>query len=249
METSNDKRVLIIADAHLPLDDRPGGAEQRKAFLELIRHHRGQLGTLVLLGDVFDFWYEWKHVVPKRAFAILSELRQIVDSGVPVHYFAGNHDFRIHDFLSNDIGLILHMDEWQVELDGRKYWFHHGDGLAKSDVNYRRMKSLFRNRVAQFLFGVLVHPDFAMGLGRTTSDGGRKKTELRREIWPPEPEYIEAAKRILAKTGRDIVVIGHTHIANTVKLDNGFYHNPGPFYQERRYSFIAGELPQSEVWR
>jgi len=247
MDTSPEHCVLIVADAHLPLDNRAGGNEARAAFQGLLRQYRGRAQLLVLLGDVFDFWYEWRHVVPKRAFGILADLRDLVESGVETHYFAGNHDFRLAGFLRNEIGLTLHMDEWKVELDGRRYWFHHGDGLAASDVNYRRMRRVFRSRWAQVLFGSLVHPDLAMGLGRVTSDEGRRKTRRRESLWPPVEEYHAAAQRVL-KSGYDVVVFGHTHVAETLELDGGIYHNPGAFYIEQRYGLIEGGLPRSEVW-
>ena len=248
MDTSQERRVLIIADAHLPLDNRSGGKEEREAFQALIRHYRGSLQRLILLGDVFDFWYEWRHVIPKRAFRILADLRNLVESGVETHYFAGNHDFRLAGLLRDDIGLKIHMDEWRVELDGRRYWFHHGDGLAASDSKYRTMKRVFRNPVAQTLFGTILHPDLAMGLGRETSDQGRKKNQRRETVWPPLEEYHAAAQRVL-KSGEDVVVIGHTHVEETVELNGGVFHNPGSFYDERRYSLIEGGLPHSEVWR
>jgi UDP-2,3-diacylglucosamine hydrolase len=248
MDTSSDHRVLIIADAHLPLDNRPEGKGDREAFQGLLRHYRDSLGLLVLLGDVFDFWYEWKHVMPKRAFGVLADLRDMVDSGIETHYFAGNHDFRLAGFLENEIGLKIHMDEWRVELDGRRYWFHHGDGLAASDVNYRRMKRVFRNRFAQVLFGGIVHPDLAIGLGRATSDEGRKQNQRRNSVWPPLEEYHAAAERVL-KSGEDVVVIGHTHVEETEELNGGVFHNPGAFFEERHYSLIEGGLPHSEVWK
>jgi UDP-2,3-diacylglucosamine hydrolase len=248
MDTSQDRRVLIVADAHLPLDRQPGGDEDREAFRGLLRHYHHSLQLLVLLGDVFDFWYEWRHVIPKRAFSVLADLREIVSGGVEAHYFAGNHDFRFAGFLRDEIGLNIHMDEWRVTLDGRRYWFHHGDGLAASDVNYRRMKRVFRNPVAQALFGGIVHPDLAIGLGRATSDEGRRKNQRRESIWPPIEEYRAAAQRVL-KSGEDVVVVGHTHIEETTELDGGVLHNPGAFHIDRRYSLIEGGLPHSEVWR
>jgi UDP-2,3-diacylglucosamine hydrolase len=249
MKTSPDRRALIVADAHLPLDDRSGGEAQRQAFLELVDHHAGRLGLVVLLGDLFDFWYEWRHVVPKRAFRILARMRELVLDGVEVHYFAGNHDFRLAGFLRDDVGLTLHMDSWTPELDGRRYWMHHGDGLAASDVNYRRMKRVFRSRLAQGLFGGILHPDLAMGLGRGTSEKGRRRHAKRGgTIWPPESEYIEAARGIL-RQGHDVAVFGHTHGPLDRELEEGHVHNPGAFFRDGHYSVIEGGLPQREVWR
>lgn len=247
MNTSSEQRVVILADAHLPLDDRPGGAEQRNSFLRLIEATAPTTACYVLLGDIFDFWFEWKHVVPKHAFPLLFKLREITRRGTPVHYFAGNHDFHLRGFLRDEVGLTLHMDEWVADFDGRRYYFHHGDGLAASDVRYRRMKSVFRSRWAQWLFGTLVHPDLAMQIGRRTSDEGRRLDREEKRHIPDETEYLAAADRILSQ-GHDVVVIGHTHIAGNHLRPGGVYHNPGPFLEDRRYSVIEGDLPRSEVW-
>ena len=240
-------RVVIVADAHLPLDDREGGEEQRKSFLRLLKSTQDTTCCYILLGDIFDFWFEWKHVVPKRAFPILMQLKQCVDSGVPVHYFAGNHDFHLKGFLAETIGLTLHMDEWTETIDNFRYYFHHGDGFAKSDAGYRKLKRIFRSPLAQVLFGGVVHPDLAMQLGRITSNEGRRRHETNTRQEPPMEEYFDTAQRILAR-GHDVVVIGHTHEACDQELSGGRYHNPGPFLAERRYSVIEGGLPRNEVW-
>lgn len=248
MKTDPSKRVVIVADAHLPLDDRKGGLEQRNSFLSLIKSTRSTTTCYVLLGDIFDFWFEWKHVVPKRAYPILTELQAIVDSGVPVHYFAGNHDFHLKGFLAREIGLTLHMNEWTANIDGRNYFFHHGDGFAPSDRNYRLLKQVFRSGIAQKLFGTFVHPDWAMHLGRTTSDKGRKRHDSGQRREPGLEEYLVAVDDILKK-GHDVVVFGHTHDQQDVERPGGHYHNPGPFLSEQRYSVIDGGLPRNEVWQ
>lgn len=249
MKSSKTSRVLIVADAHIPLDGRAGSDEMIRRFGEMVDHYADSLQTLVLLGDLFDFWYEWRHVVPKRAFPLLHRFRGLVDRGVSVHYFAGNHDFRLAGFLQNEVGIELHMDEWEAEFDGRRYWFHHGDGLARSDVSYRRMKRVFRNPIAQKLFGSIIHPDLALNLGRTTSETGRKKHEqLGGRIWPPQSEYLETAQRVIG-ADYDVVVIGHTHTAADVELKGGHFHNPGAWGDDGSYSVIEGGLPKHEVWK
>lgn len=247
MKTSPDRQVLIVADAHLPLDDRCGGERDREDFLALLRRHRDRTGTLLLLGDIFDFWYEWRHVVPKRAFPILFEIREMIRDGVDVHYFAGNHDFQFRGMLTDTVGMTLHMDEWTAEFDGRRYFFHHGDGLAASDRNYRKMKGVFRSGWAQALFGGAFHPDLALDIGRRTSQEGRKRHDRGSRELPSPEEYMDAARRIFRR-GHDVVVIGHTHRQMDAQLEGGLFHNAGPFLRERWYSVIDGGPPRAEVW-
>ncbi len=247
LNTSKSSKVLIIADAHLPLDGRKGASATLKSFRNLIEHHSDSLNTLVLLGDTFDFWYDWNHVVPKRAFTLLTYLRNIVLGGIDVHLFAGNHDFRVKGFLEDEVGLSVHMDEWRVKVDGKVIYFHHGDGFAVSDSGYRNMKKIFRHPLSQFLFGNFFHPDLAMSFGKWVSQLGRSKGNGVAEKRRIQQEYVDAAEGLI-KEGNDIVIFGHTHLPKLLELESGWYHNPGPFLREKRYSLIDGGLPHSEVW-
>jgi UDP-2,3-diacylglucosamine hydrolase len=247
MKTSARNQVLIVADAHLPLDDRSGGAQERAAFLALLQRHRETTGLLVLLGDIFDFWYEWRHVVPKRAVPILMEVHSMVRAGVPVHYFAGNHDFRLAGFLSEEVGIALHLDHWTTHIDGKRYYFHHGDGMAASDAAYRRLRSLFRNPVAQNLFGAVVHPDLAIELGRSTSDKGRRRHERAPER-EPDPEEYRARARSILRSGQDVVAFGHSHMAEITRWEEGLYLNPGAFVEDRRFAVVQDGEPRLETF-
>ncbi len=247
-QTLPNRRIMIVADAHLPLDDRLGAENERRLFCDLLDAHLEGTETVVLLGDTFDYWYEWAYVIPKLAFAILDRLRKLVRAGVKVHYFAGNHDFRFAGFLEKEVGLTIHMDEWIVEIDGHATYFHHGDGLAASDRKYRKMKSVFRNPAVQFLFGNIIHPDLSMYIGRVTSGIGHRRREAHHRGCPPDDEYREAAGKIIAR-GYDLVIFAHTHRAADMKINKGLYHNPGPFMKEHRYSVIAGDLPRGMIWQ
>ncbi len=242
--TSYESRILIVADAHLYLDDRSGYETHIRDFRELLAQEREQTFLLVLLGDLFDFWYEWNHVIPKRAFGILQDFQEMVRDGIEIHYFAGNHDFRLKGFLDEVVGCHIHMDEWCPVIDGKRYYFHHGDGFAKTDVGYRRLKRILRNPCMQFLFQRCVHPDLAMSLGKLASIAGRAKHNGSR---PSDREYLAAAEQLLER-GRDLVVFGHNHQAKLEEIPGGWYHNPGPFFEERRYSTIAGGLPECKVF-
>lgn len=247
MKTSADRLVLLVSDSHLPLDNRSGAQGQINEFIGLLSHYREQMSSLILLGDNFDFWYEWKHTIPKRAYPVLKLLDDLINQGVSCHYFAGNHDFKLLGFLNKEVGLNIHMNEWKTVFDGKQYYFHHGDGMADSDVNYRKMKKVFRSRWAQKLFGTFIHPDLAMEAGRLTSESGRYRHRKNLKANPPQKEYIAKAQSII-RQGNDVVVFGHTHLPCSIELEGGLYHNPGPFLAQKSYSIIAGGLPQPEVW-
>ncbi|HEB83946.1 MAG TPA: UDP-2,3-diacylglucosamine diphosphatase [Bacteroidetes bacterium] len=244
--TSPRHRALIVADAHLPLDGRPGGEEELAAFRDLLRATRKDTALVILLGDIFDFWFEWSHVIPKRAVPLLYDLHDFVRDGVEVHFFAGNHDFRLHGFLDAELGFRLHMDAWTPTIDGRRVFIHHGDGMDATDRRYLIMKRLFRDPAAQRTFSLTLHPDLAMQIGRMTSSLGRRRQSGYPDGKKPDGPYIERAEEILRR-GYDLVIFGHTHHARLRQLADGWYHNPGPFLRERRYSVIEGDLPRGEV--
>lgn len=241
-------QALLLADAHIPLDDRPGARESRESFLELLTAEGKSSGLILLLGDIFDFWYEWDHVVPKRAFRILSALHQFILEGREIHYFAGNHDFRIHGFLQHEVGLILHQDEWICQMNGKEVYIHHGDGWAKGDHGYRFIKRIMRNRSVQALFQRGLHPDLAMLLGKKTSMGGRKRYDHLPHGKPSDEDYMKKAEQII-RIGFDLVISGHTHWQRLVKLEGGWYHNPGAFLHDRCYSVIRDNLPEGRIWK
>lgn len=248
INTSPDKRILLVSDAHLPLDGRKGAARLIKKFRALIQNYRDTVQSIVLLGDIFDFWYEWKHVVPKRSTGLLFDLYEIVREGIKVHYFAGNHDFAITGYLENEIGLTVHLDEWITSIDGKKVYFHHGDGFDANDHSYRAMKRVFRSKISQSLFRSLIHPDLAMGIGKRASDVGASRREALLKTDYSAPEYHDGARKILAR-GYDMVVIGHTHLAETIEFEEGIYHNPGPFLSKSNYSIIEGGSPIIRTWK
>lgn len=241
------QHVLVIADAHLPLDDRRGADAELNAMLALIEQHRPGLSALVLLGDTFDFWFEWRFVIPTRAFPLLALLHRLRQEGVEVHIFAGNHDFYLGRALREQVGATLHPDEWVVNLGDQRYYFHHGDGFAASDVGYRRLKAVLRNKMAQEAFRTIIHPDLAMGIGRIASAAGGEKLSTEQGPDVLYPEYVTAARRIL-RQGHDVVMIGHMHQAVDETLPEGRFINPGPFLAERRYGLIEGVEPVSRIW-
>ncbi|MBD3165765.1 hypothetical protein GF324_04145 [bacterium] len=245
--TAPDRQILLLGDAHLPLDGRDGAEEDITLFRKLLRDERPRTSVLLLMGDVFDFWFEWKQVVPKRAMPLLYDLHDMIREGIEVHYFAGNHDFLIRGFLGDVVGMRLHQEEWDAEIDGRRTRLHHGDGMAQSDHGYRAMKRVFRHPVSQALFQTLVHPDLALNLGKWASDAGRRNTYKKYDgHLRPDHEYLAMARRIL-QGGYDMVIFGHTHQQKLLRCDDGWYHNPGPFLTFRQYSVIAGGLPEGRT--
>ena len=198
--------VYFVSDAHLGALLIPNPQDQHARLDRLLEDVLAKGKTLVLVGDLFDFWFEWRHVIPKQPFHVLHRLRTLVEHGVAVHYLAGNHDFRLHGFLEKEVGLRVHGGSLSAEVAGQSVYIFHGDGLLARDHGYRLMKRILRNRTAQRIFSWL-HPDCGMALARGTSITSRT---LVKEAPDEDRDYLAHARAKFAE-GYRAVIMGHTH--------------------------------------
>ena len=203
-------RVVFLSDVHLGIPGEPPG--RAKHLASFLRSLQGTISHLYLVGDIFDFWFEYRHVVPNTAPEVIFELHNLVRSGIIVTLFAGNHDFWHGPYLRDGVGLNLVPDGTIAEHQGKRLYIHHGDGFFPQDNGYRLLKKVLRNRIAILLFG-LIHPDLGHRIARITSKSSR-------EYLTPPPEkaayytrlFRDIADGHLAE-GYDAVVYGHGHVA------------------------------------
>jgi len=216
------KKTYFISDAHLGSLMVENPKEQEKllvAWLDEIKH---DAEALYLLGDMFDFWYEYKLVVPRGYTRFFGKLAELVDKGIVVHFFIGNHDLWVSDYFEKEIGIIVHKKPMITEIHGKKFLLAHGDGLGDPSKNFKFKRWLFHNRLAQFLFSA-VHPRIGVGLGLAWSKNSRKKKNGN----IAEYTYLGEDKEHLVQfaksyTGEpvDYFVFGHRHIILDLMLKN-----------------------------
>jgi len=214
--------VYFVSDAHLGAGDIDDPDLQLQRLLVLMDTVDRENGSLVLAGDIFDFWFEWNSVVPKKHFILLHHLRTLADHGIPVHLLAGNHDFRIHGFLESEVGIMTHQDGAVLQIADSLVFAFHGDGILADDHGYRLLKKVLRNKVCQFLFS-WIHPDVGMLLARGTSKTSRNSTKGNPE---QDREYIAFAKSKFAE-GFHGVVMGHAHRPMQINDGENTYVNLG----------------------
>lgn len=202
-------RIAFIADAHLGIGD--GKSKRAETVSAFLRFLNGRISHLYIVGDLFDYWFEYKSVVPNTAPRVVFELYNLVRSGVEITMFAGNHDYWLGPYLRDSVGIKTVPDEAVVQHQGLNIYIHHGDGLYPNDHGYRILKKVLRNRVFIFLYSLL-HPDLAARIAGFTSKTSRNY------LTPPagnDERYIRlfrdiADKRL--KEGYDAVVYGHSHV-------------------------------------
>lgn len=238
--------VYLTSDVHL-------GAippENERAFLRWLEHAGAHASRIVVNGDLFDFWFEYRSVVPRGHARVLGALARLVDADVPVHLVGGNHDWWGGSFLSDEIGVEFHRDPTVLELADRKTLLAHGDGVGGGEMGYRILKRILRARVTRWAFRWL-HPDVGSSLARLVSQTGDRAAEP-----SPTPDDRSKALQSWAREtlvddpSLDLVVLGHTHrpTLEEVRPDR-YYVNTGDWLHNRSYVVLSpGSEPCLARW-
>ncbi len=197
---------------------------------------------LYLMGDVFDYWFEYKHAVPKGYVRLLGKLAQLADNGVEMHYFTGNHDMWVFDYLPAEIGMQLHREPITKEYNGKKFFLGHGDGLGPGDYGYKFIKRIFANPIAQWLFA-RIHPNTGIGLMKYFSQTSRVTTGNSDEIYLGDDKewLIVFSKEVLLKEHFDYFIFGHRHLPLDKQVgNNSRYINLGEWLNHQTYAVFDG---------
>ncbi|MFA6232668.1 MAG: UDP-2,3-diacylglucosamine diphosphatase [Bacteroidota bacterium] len=231
--------IYFISDVHLGIGS---AAEERRRLgllLSLLADILKERGDLYIVGDLFDFWYEYRSVVPRgyhRLYQALEDLRQ---SDCAVTYLAGNHDFAIGDFFSRDLDINVVRDDIAFTAQDRRFYLFHGDGLAPKDGGYRLLKRVLRSPLSQRLYRLL-HPDLGFGIAQRFSHSSRDYTSAK-DFGQSDGMLLEAERRIAA--GVDIVIMGHRHVPDKVSIGAGTYINLGDWLSHFTYAVCRdGEI-------
>jgi UDP-2,3-diacylglucosamine hydrolase len=203
--TDSDRPIFFVSDAHL---GAPMGPPEREDWLlAVIREAGRDGGRLFVLGDLFDFWFEYRHAIPKGTFRIARALADVIDAGVPVVYLGGNHDFWVGSYLTTELGVVTYQHPITVKLQGRTIHLAHGDGLGPGDGGYKVLKRILRHPLAVAAYRSL-HPDVGIPFAYRFSSVSRKHTDPREVILPKILRDV-AGPRIRGEV--DSMVMGHIH--------------------------------------
>ena len=237
-------RSYFISDVHLGLGSREEEKAKEDFLLGFLASIQADAEALFIIGDLFDFWFEYRTVIPKGFHRTLSAIQQFTDRGIPVHYVAGNHDFWMRDFFSTELGVVVHRDPVELPIGGRRVLLHHGDGLARNDVGYRIIKPVLRNRAAIFFYRWL-HPDIGVPLARGSSRTSRAYTG-QKDYGEADGMTEYAARRI--SEGAEIVIMGHRHVPVQTALHGGTYINLGDWVDHHTYAVLEHGAINLRTW-
>ena len=216
------KNVYFLSDAHLGSLAIPHGRTQERRLVRFLDSIKEKASAVYLLGDMFDFWNEYRYVVPKGYSRFLGKLSELTDNGVEVHFFAGNHDLWTYGYLEEECGVIVHKAPVTTEIYGKVFFLAHGDGLGDPDNKFKILRKLFHNRTCQRLLN-FVHPRWGMALGLNWAKYSRLKRADGKEV-----PFMGEDKEFLVRFARDYkrshpnidyFLFGHRHIELDLPID------------------------------
>lgn len=239
------KKIYFASDLHLGAPNAASSLVRERHFVRWLDHIKADAAELYLVGDVFDFWFEYRKAIPKGYSRLLGKLCELADLGVRIHYFVGNHDMWMKGYFTEQFGAEIHYHPVRRRLHGREYYIGHGDGLGPGDHSYKLLKRLFRNRLAQWAFHRL-HPNFGIGLADFFSRRSRKKTGHLDAVDHGDQEYLLIFARDTLKQSPEIdyFVFGHRHLPKIHPLDaNKAYINLGDWIGHFSYLVVDAGGP------
>lgn len=236
---------FFVSDLHFGLLDREDENIRERKFVEFLQFCKGRTDKLFILGDLFDYWFEYKRVVQKGYFRTFTALQDLVESGVEVHYFIGNHDFMHRDYFEKEIGVHVYEDAINLDLDGKKFFIGHGDGLVENDLGYKILKKVLRNKSIQKLYS-LFHPNFGIWLASLSSKKSRDYTT--EKSYGENDGLFNTAKKKIDK-GMDYVLFGHSHARINEKYKNGQYVNLGTWLSRPCYAQYKDDKLEIIDWK
>lgn len=234
---SATRKTYFASDLHLGAPDMASSLVREKHFVTWLDRIKADADALYLMGDVFDFWFEYRKAVPKGYVRILGKLAELHDLGIPIFYFIGNHDMWMRDYFTQQFGAEIHYAPLVRDIHGRRFYLGHGDGLGPGDRGYKFLKRVFRNPLAQWAFHRL-HPNFGIGLADFLSRRSRAKTGHMDAIDHGDREflYLHALEVLKDDPEIDYFVFGHRHFPKFRPLnDKAHYINLGDWLRYWTY--------------
>ncbi|MDR2465979.1 MAG: UDP-2,3-diacylglucosamine diphosphatase [Prevotellaceae bacterium] len=238
-------KYYFAADVHLGLPPAAESRERERRFVEWLDRIKPEASEIFLLGDVFDFWFEYSKVVPKGFVRTLGKIAELCDAGIPVHLFAGNHDLWFRDYIPSETGAIVHPLDYETVLDGYRFYMTHGDALNTDDRNQMFLRSIFTSRTLQKLYAG-IHPWLGLTFAHAWSASNRKKHKG--IDFDADNRFYVHARRKAEKGKYDCLVMGHLHLPLNIN-ENGFNFvvlpdwlssgGGGAVFENGKFSFVV----------
>jgi UDP-2,3-diacylglucosamine hydrolase len=242
MQIPPGKKIFFLSDFHLGAPDAARSLEREKLIVRFLDEIQQEAAVIFIVGDMFDFWYEYKKVIPRGYVRLLGKLAMLTDAGIPIHFFVGNHDMWMRDYFQKELNIPVYFEEREFVFNDKTFLVAHGDGLGPGDHGYKRLKKIFRNPVCQWLFGILP-PAAGIGLANYSSRKSRAATGHSEEHFLGEEKewLLIYSREVLARKKIDYFVFGHRHLPIDYRLNKeSRYINLGDWINYHTYAVFDG---------
>lgn len=242
MQIPPNKKIFFLSDFHLGAPDAASSLQREKIIVQFLDEIKAQAHTIFFVGDMFDFWYEYKKVVPKGFIRLLGKMAELSDAGIALHFFVGNHDMWVGSYFQRELNMSVYFEPKEFEFNDKKIFIGHGDGLGPGDHGYKALKKVFRNPACQWLFGILP-PFIGVGMASYFSQKSRDGDRTTEEHFLGEEKewLIIHSKEILKQKHFDYFVFGHRHLPIDFRLsDKSRYINLGEWINFYTYAVFDG---------
>ena len=242
IDLTQDKKIYFASDQHFGVPNLQESRKREEKFIRWLDEIKKDAQILFLMGDLFDFWHEWKYVVPKGYIRVLGKIAELKDSGIAIYFFVGNHDLWMKNYFEEELGIPVYFEKRYYEISDKKFLLAHGDGLGPGDKGYKRMKKIFTNPLAQWAFRWL-HPDIAMRIANYMSQKNKliSGVEDQKFLGEDKEFLIQYSKEKLKTEDIDYFVFGHRHLPLIFDLEKGAkYINLGDWIVYFTYGVYDG---------
>ena len=250
MDLAPGKKIYFLSDFHLGAPNIQASRQREDAVVAFLKQAKQDAAAFFIVGDIFDFWFEYKTVVPKGFIRLLGCLAEISDAGIPLHIFTGNHDLWMKDYLTKELNAKVYFKPEIFKLGNKQFYIGHGEGLGPGDNGYKFIKKVFTNPICKWLFG-WIHPDVGISLANYFSSKSRAKTGSSDEQFLGEDKewLIIYTKQKSKEVNVDYFVFGHRHFAIDFKIDESTrYINLGDWIKLFTYGVFDGNDMSLEKW-
>lgn len=249
MQIPPNKKIYFLSDFHLGAPNAADSLLREKKIVNFLDEIKKDAAVIFIVGDLFDFWYEYKTVVPKGYVRILGKLAELTDWGIIIHFFVGNHDMWMKNYFQQELNIPVYFEPKEFEFNQKKFYIGHGDGLGPGDHGYKMLKKIFRNPFCKWLFGLLP-PVAGVGLANFSSRRSRAVTGTNDgKFLGEENEWlIQYCKELLTTKQYDYMIFGHRHLPIDYPVQPGCrYINLGDWIRYYTYAVFDGQQMQLET--
>ena len=242
MNSSAEKNIYFLSDFHLGAPNAADSLAREKKIVQFLDSVKDKAEQIFIVGDMFDFWFEYQYVVPKGYTRLLGKLAELTDSGIAIHFFVGNHDMWMKNYFQTELNIAVYFEPVIFNLMGKRFYIGHGDGQGPGDHGYKFLKKIFRNPLCQWMFGILP-PRLGLGIANYFSQKSRAQASKAEEVFLGEDNewLIVHCKEVLQKEAIDFFIFGHRHLPIDFRLnEKSRYINLGEWINFDSYAVFDG---------